>query len=860
MPRRSKERGEKEKHPDRDRYGLELRLKYQGLVGIDTKVPIRDASALSLLYTPGVAAPCLEIAKTPIRSYDLTCRGNTVAVISDGSAVYGIGNAGPESALAMLEVRSVFFKTFAGVDAIPIALTTQKADEIVEIGLRLATSFGGVVLEDIAAPKCFTVEHQLKAATRIPVFHNDQHGSAIVVLAALINALKVVGKRIEKVRIVISGAGAAGIATAKLLLLAGAQQIVLCDRYGAVYRYRTQPLNWAKSEISLKTNLDRRPGSLKDMMEGADVFIGFSAPGIVSKEMVKSMSKGAIVFALANPTPEIMPDEAVSAGAAVVGSGRSDFPNEINSADVAPGIFRGLLDVRAWRITPATYLAVAETIAETVPEQNLNPNFLFPRMFDFQLAARIARVTARVAIEKGDARLEISPDEVEAKTQRIIYENEYTVIPPPPPRKKIMTMNEEAIDLHHRYQGKLQMKVKVPIRDEFILNRLYLPPLAAEASIVLAKEPEKVYDLTCKSNLVAIVSDGSAVLGLGNIGPRAAIPVMEGKAILFKTFAGVEAFPVCVCAQDVNEIVALVKAISPTFGGINLEDISAPRCFEIEERLKAELDIPVFHDDQHGTGVVVLAALKNALRIVNKDLPNVRIAIAGAGAAGIAVTKLLLIAGARHITLCDVLGAVYEGRKEGMNRTMEEIAKVTNRDRVKGDLAAVMKGADIFIGLSVGGIVKREMVRSMARDPVIFAMANPVPEIMPDEAREAGASVIVTGRSDFPNQVNNSMVFPGVFRGALDVRARNINVQMKIAAAEAIAGFVGERDLRPDYIIPHALNYKVPPQVAAAVARAAMETGEARIQVSPDDVAAQTLEYLYEGHMRYFRESGEEEA
>jgi len=853
MPRGKKERGKMEKRLDRDRYGLDMRLKNQGLVGIDTKVPIRDASALSLLYTPGVAAPCLEIAKTPIRSYDLTCRGNTVAVLSDGSAVYGIGSTGPESALAMLEVRSVFFKTFAGVDAIPIALNTQKADEIVEIGLRLASSFGGIVLEDIAAPKCFTVENQLKAATRIPVFHNDQHGSAIIVHAALINALKVVGKKLDKVRIVISGAGAAG------LLLAGARQIVLCDRYGAVYRYRTQPLNWAKSEISLSTNLDRRPGSLKDMMEGADVFIGFSAPGIVSKEMVKSMAKGAIVFALANPTPEIMPDEALAAGAAVVGSGRSDFPNEINSADVAPGIFRGLLDVRAWRITPATYLAVAETIADTVPGHKLNPTFLFPRMFDFQLASRIARETARVAIERGDARVEVSPDEVEAKTHRIIYDNEYTVIPPPPPRKKKMTMNEEAIYLHHRYQGKLQMKVKVPIRDEFILNKLYLPPLAAEASIVLAKEPEKVYDLTCKANLVAIVSDGSAVLGLGNIGPRAAIPVMEGKAILFKTFAGVEAFPVCVCTQDVDEIVSLVKAISPTFGGINLEDISAPRCFEIEERLKAETDIPVFHDDQHGTAVVVLAAFKNALKIVNKELPKVRIVLAGAGAAGIAVTKLLLIAGARDIILCDVLGTVYEGRKEGMNRAMEEIAKVTNRDRLKGNLAAAMKGADIFLGLSVGGIVKREMVRSMARNPVIFAMANPVPEIMPDEARGAGAAVIVTGRSDFPNQVNNSMVFPGVFRGALDVRACNINVQMKIAAAEAIAGFVGENDLRPDYIIPHALNYKVPPQVAAAVARAAMETGEARIQVSPEDVAAQTLEYLYEGHMRYLKESAEKE-
>jgi malate dehydrogenase (oxaloacetate-decarboxylating) len=848
-----KESRTREVHLDKDHYGLDLRLKNQGLIGVSSKVPVKDASALSLLYTPGVAAPCLEIAKSPIRSFDLTCRGNTVALISDGSAVYGIGSAGPESALAMLEGRSVFFKTFAGVDALPIALNTQECDEIVEIGLRLATSFGGIVLEDIAAPKCFTLERNLKLATRIPVFHNDQHGSAIVVYAALINALKVVGKKLDKVRIVISGAGAAGIATAKLLLEAGAGNIVLCDRYGSIYRYRTQPLNWAKSEVSQRTNLEQRPGSLSDMMEGADVFVGLSAPGIVSREMVKNMAKGAVVFALANPVPEIMPSEALKAGAAVVGSGRSDFPNEINSADVAPGIFRGLLDVRASRITEATFLAVAQTMAGFVPEDKLNPTFIFPRMFDFQVAARIAKVTAQMAIEKGDARVEVSPEEVENKTRKIVYESEYTVLPPPPPRKKKMDMKEEAIDLHHRYQGKLEVRVKVPIKDEYILNRLYLPPEAAEASIVLSKEPERVYDLTCKANLVAIVSDGSAVLGLGNIGPRAAIPVMEGKAVLFNTFAGVEAFPICVGTQDVDEIVELVKAISTTFGGVNLEDISAPRCFEIEERLRKETDIPIFHDDQHGTAVVTLAALKNALRVVNKDLANVRIVMAGAGAAGIAVARIFLVAGATDIILCDEHGSIYEGRKEKMNWAMEEISLVTNREKLKGDLASAMKGADVFIGLSAGGIVNGEMVRSMAGDPVIFAMANPVPEIMPDKAREAGAAVVATGRSDFPNQVNNSMVFPGVFRGALDVRARNVNVQMKIAAAEAIAGFVGDKELKDDYIIPSALNFKVPAYVAAAVARSAMDTGEARIHIPPEEVVAQTLEYVYEGHMRYLK-------
>ncbi|UCF89709.1 MAG: NADP-dependent malic enzyme [bacterium] len=834
-------------------YGLDLRLKNQGLIGVGSKIPIKDSYALSLLYTPGVAAPCMEIAADPIKSFDLTCRGNTIAVISDGSSVYGFGQTGPESALAMLEGRSVFFKTFAGVDALPIALKTQDCDEIVEICLRLATTFGGIVLEDIAAPKCFTLERNLKKATRIPVFHNDQHGGAIAVYAALINALKVVGKKLSKVNIVISGAGAAGIATARLLLWAGAKEIILCDRYGSIYRYRTQPTNWAKSEISLQTNIDRRTGSLKDVMAGADVYIGLSAPGIVSRDMVKSMAKDAIVFALANPIPEIMPDEAIKAGAAVVGSGRSDFPNEINSAYVAPGLFRGLLDVRAWRITEATYLAAAETIASLVPENKLSAGYLVPPIFEFHVASKVARVVAETAIDRGDARVEVSPLEVEAKTLKIVYENEYTILPPVPPRKKKMDINEESIDLHHRYQGVLEVKVKVPIRDEYILNRLYLPPEAAQASLLLSKEPDKVYDLTCKANLVAIVSDGSAVLGLGNIGPRAAIPVMEGKAILFKTFAGVEAFPICVCTQNMDEIVELVKAISPTFGGVNLEDISAPRCFEIEERLKKETDIPIFHDDQHGTAIAVLAGLINSLKIVNKQLTDIKIVMNGAGAAAIAVARLLMVAGAKNITLCDEFGTVYSGRKEKMNRIMEEIAQMTNLDNVKSDLAAIIKGADVLIGLSVGNTVTQDMVRSMAKDPVVFAMANPVPEIWPDEAYAAGAKVVVTGRSDFPNQVNNCLVFPGVFRGALDVRATDITKQMKVAAAEAIAHFIPDNKLEPGYIIPHAMDFKVPPVVAAAVAKAAVEDGVARIKVSPEEVAAQTLEYLYEGHLRHLK-------
>jgi malate dehydrogenase (oxaloacetate-decarboxylating) len=850
-----KRRGKKDESNQVDHIGLELRRKNRGLVGVDSKIPIKDTSALSLLYTPGVAAPCMEIAKDAMRSFDLTCRGNTIAVVSDGSAVYGLGSTGPGSALAMLEGRSVFFKTFAGVDAMPIALNTMDCDEIVDVCLRLSTSFGGIVLEDIAAPKCFTLERNLKKATRIPVFHNDQHGAAIAVLAALINALKVVEKRIEKIKIVISGAGAAGISTANLLLAAGARDIILCDKYGAIYRYRLHPMNWAKSEISLKTNRKRKSGSLGEMMEGADVFLGLSAPGIVSADMVKSMNKGAIVFAMANPIPEIMPNEALKAGAVVVGSGRSDYPNEINSANVAPGLFRGLLDVRAVRITEQMYLAAAEVIAGMLSEDELNPNYIVPPIFDFRIASELARVVAETAIDTGDARVPVSPAQIEKKTRKIIYENEYTVLPPVPPRKKKMDMDEESIDLHHRYQGVLEVKVKVPVRDEYLLNRVYLPPEATEASILISKDPDKVYDLTCKGNLVAIVSDGSAVLGLGDIGPRAALPVMEGKAILFKTFAGVEAFPICVCTQDVDEIVELVKAISPTFGGVNLEDISAPRCFEIEERLKAEMDIPVFHDDQHGTAVVTLAGVINSLKIVGKKLADVKIVMNGAGAASIATAKLLMTAGAQNIVLCDINGTIFKGRKKGMNRVLVEMARITNLEMIKGGTADAMKGADVFIGLSAPKTVNKKMVKSMAKDPIVFAMANPVPEIMPEEAEAAGAAVVATGRSDIRNQVNNSMAFPGIFRGALDVRARNINDEMKIAAAEAIAGYIDDDKLEPNYIIPGTMDYRVPPLVAAAVARSAMETGEAKIQVSPDEVAEKTLEYLYEGTLRFLEES-----
>jgi malate dehydrogenase (oxaloacetate-decarboxylating) len=400
-------------------------------------------------------------------------------------------------------------------------------------------------------------------------------------------------------------------------------------------------------------------------------------------------------------------------------------------------------------------------------------------------------------------------------------------------------LREEALELHRKHQGKLEAVTKVPVRNAYDLSLAYSPGVAEPCKDIF-DDKSKVYDYTMKGNLVAVVSDGTAVLGLGNIGPEAAMPVMEGKAVLFKSFAGVDAFPICLNTTDVDKIVETVKLLEPTFGGVNLEDIAAPACFEIEERLKRETNIPIFHDDQHGTAIVTAAGLINALRVVDKKLEDIRVVANGAGAAGIAIMKLLISMGVKEVIMVDTKGIVYEGRPFGMNPVKEQMAKITNRSMLQGDLADAMKGADVFIGVSVAGAVTQDMVRSMNRDPIIFAMANPVPEIMPQEAKEAGAAVIGTGRSDFPNQVNNVLAFPGIFRGALDVRATEINEEMKLAAVYAIADLITPEELTADKVIPSAFDPRVAPNVAAAVAKAAMETGVARITVDPEEVKQKT--------------------
>ncbi len=392
----------------------------------------------------------------------------------------------------------------------------------------------------------------------------------------------------------------------------------------------------------------------------------------------------------------------------------------------------------------------------------------------------------------------------------------------------IMDYAKESLKLHEQWQGKIEVISRVPVTTRDDLSLAYTPGVA-QPCLEIQKDIDKSYTLTRRHNLCLVVTDGSAVLGLGDIGPEAGMPVMEGKCVLFKSFGGVDAFPLCVRTKDVDEFVRTVYNISGSFGGINLEDIAAPRCFEIERKLKECCDIPVFHDDQHGTAVIALAGLTNALKVVDKKLDAIKIAVSGAGAAAIAVTKLLITAGAKNVILCDRTGIIYKGREEGMNWVKNEIAGITNPEGIKGKLSDAVKGSDVFIGVSAPRMLTPDMVKSMARDPVIFACANPTPEIFPDEAKAAGARIISTGRSDYPNQINNVLAFPGIFRGAFDVRAREINEAMKLAASRALSDLVEPDKLSPDYIIPAAFDPRVGPAVAKSVSEAARKSDAARL-------------------------------
>ena len=391
-----------------------------------------------------------------------------------------------------------------------------------------------------------------------------------------------------------------------------------------------------------------------------------------------------------------------------------------------------------------------------------------------------------------------------------------------------MDYAKESLRLHGEWKGKIEVVTRVPVENKDDLSLAYTPGVA-QPCLEIQKDVDKSYDLTRRWNMCLVVTDGSAVLGLGNIGPEAGMPVMEGKCVLFKAFGDVDAFPLCIKSNDVDEIVNTIYLISGSFGGVNLEDISAPRCFEIEKKLKEKCDIPIFHDDQHGTAIITLAGLTNALKVAGKKKEDVRIVMNGAGAAAISIARLLLTAGFKDITLCDRKGAIYEGRPEGMNPVKDEMAKVTNLAKKSGSLADMLVGADVFIGVSAPGAVTTEMVKTMNKDAVVFACANPTPEIFPDDAKAGGAKVVSTGRSDFPNQINNVLAFPAIFRGAFDVRAKEINDEMKLAASEALANLIADEELSPEYIIPKAFDKRVGPAVAKAVAEAAKRTGVARI-------------------------------
>ena len=824
---------------------LAYRQRFRGMISVASKIPLKDRSVLSLLYTPGVAAPCLAIAKEPLTSFDYTLRGNTIALVSDGSSAFGFGNIGPMAALPMLEDACILFKTFGGVNAFPICLNTQDIEQSIATGIAIWPTFGGFCLSSIASPRCFTVTDHLARAVNIPVLNADEHATATTILGALSNALKLVGKAKEAVRIVIGGSGSGGIGTARLLLQAGFQHILVCDRLGILYRYRTRNMNWAKLDIARRTNPADVSGTLSDALRDADVYIGLSSWSTITPEMVGSMAARPILFTLALPDPGITPEAAVAAGAAVVATAHPDAAHPITNALVLPGIFRGALDVRATAITQEMLLAAADAIANLVPPEQLSPQHLVPSVMEYAVAPCVARTVAEAAQRSGVGRGERDPAEIEMEVWATIYEGHRPV---PPPSHQYANLQEQALELHKRYQGVLEIQPKISIRDSLTLSSLYLHPGLPEATRQIISRPDAVFDYTGKSNRVAVITDGSAVLGLGNIGPRAGLPVMEGKAILFQTFAGIEAYPICLATQDVDEIVMAVERIAPAFGGINLEDISAPRCFEVEERLSNSLDIPVVHDDQHGTAIVILAGIMNALRLVNKEKQEVTAVLVGAGAAGIATAKLLLEWGIGKLLLVDRVGILRPGLA-GMTAIQEELAACTNPERRSGGLAEAVVGADIFIGVSAPGILSPDMVRTMAPHAIVFALANPDPEILPGEALASGARVVATGRSDFPNQVNNSLVFPGLFRGALDVRARHVNEAMMIAAAERLAALVSERELQEGQIIPPAMSYEVAPALAAAVAQAAMDSGVARLRVDAQLVERYCRDFIYEGFM-----------
>ena len=825
--------------------GIEIRRRHNGLLKIQVKTPVTNSEMLAVVYTPGVAKPCLEIQKDEQVSFPYTMRGNTIGIVSNGSSVYGLGRAGAMATIPILESKAILHKHLANIDAVPIAIDTRDEEQFVETLRQLEPTFGAFQLEGIMAPDCYVVEDKLKRALNVPIMHGE-HSTAVVVAAGIMNALKVAGKKLKDAKIVMFGVGTSGIATARLLIQLGVKDLRLCDEHGRIANTRAVGMSWMKAQLAKHTNPTNTIESLEQCFDGADVYIGYKDAVHIQSQFIKRMAEKPIVFAFSLPEAELSYNEAVEGGAFIYASQQSGFPNALNVAMAYPGILRGALDVAATRLTRRMFIAAAFALAGMVRDEDLSTTHILPTM-DATVAASVARAVAQSALEDGVAREQTSPQSIEANVLKYMKEGSASWIKAPSTEKayEMMSTDEKAMDLRRRYQGVIETATTVNVTNQTILEEIHAVPNAVKACRAIQENPEEVYNLTCKRNLVAVITDGSAVLGLGNIGAGAGLPVMEGKSVLFKAFGDVEAFPICLNTQNVDELLASIKALTPIFGGINLEDIAAPRCFELEERLIAETDIPIFHDDQHGTAVVVVAAILNAVKAVNKPLNEVRIAVNGAGASALSVSRLLLQAGVKDIIICDTKGIIYEGRTEGMNLFKEKIAKLTNLHRQQGSLQDAVRGSDIIIGLSAPGAFTKDMIRTMNPDPIVLAMANPTPEIMPHEAHEAGVRIMATGRSDFPNQVNNCLAFPGIFRGALDTRSSVINDDMKLAAAYAIASVVTEEDLQNGVIIPSIFDLRVPPMVAQAVAQAAIDTGVNRVNnLSPETIARQLAEYL----------------
>ena len=823
----------------------------RGLLSIRSKISVRDEYMLSLVSAPGIVETCDLIKDDPSASFRYSMRGNAVAIVSDGSSVLSYGDAGPLAVLPVIEGKAVLCKALAGIDAFPLALRERDPARLAELLQRLMPSFGGFAIEGIAAPRSLELQERLDHLSDeelpVPYFFNDMQGACSIVLAALRNALRLVDKRLGAIRAVITGAGGAGISVARFLRKVGVPEITLCDRHGMLWEGRAEGMNRFKEAAAREFNPGGAHGTLHDALKGADLFVGLSAARTVSADMIRGMASGSIVLALAAPEPEITAAEARDAGAAVVLTGEADDHHGLNVALAFPGILRGVIDSRSTRVYDEMLIAAADAIASRVPDAGLSRDRIIPRVLDLRVGPAVAEAVANAAVALGVAQADVDPIAVGERTRRLVYEGES--IPHDAGSRSVeRTVGDQALDLHRRYRGTIEIASKVPLKDERTLELITTPGVSYPVREII-RDPATVWDYTTRGNLVAVLTDGSALLGRRGYGAEAALPAMEGKCVLFKTLAGVEAFPLCLAVDDVDEFVSVAKAIEPSVGAINLEDIAAPQCFAIERRLRDELDIPVFHDDQHGTAVIVLAALLNALRLTERSLESIQIALVGAGAAGIAVARMLVEAGAGDVIVCDRRGILQEGRA-GMNAVKEEVARLTNRNRLTGVLEDAVRGSDVLIGVSGPNIVKKKMIRSMAPRPIVFALAAPVPEITPNAAYVGGAAVVGTSRPRGPNPFQNAIAFPGIMRGALDVMARDINGAMKLAAARALAGLVPDDDLSPHCILPQALDSQCAPEVAAAVARAALDSGQARRRVDPREIFDNTNDYLYGGTLR----------